>query len=62
MAERQTGEIHQSGLSRLPTWTPLPQPPREAPLEEGPHQHLPAGARDWLLSNPALPALILQGK
>lgn len=36
--------------------------PREAPLEEGPRQLLPAGARARLLSDPALPALILQGR
>lgn len=35
---------------------------RQAPLEEGPGQILPAGARAPLLSDPVLPALILQGK
>lgn len=36
--------------------------PQEAPLEEESSQLLPAGARARLLSDPALPALILQGK
>lgn len=44
-----------------PHRAPLPHP-QEAPLGEGPSQLLPAGASAPLLSDPALPALILQGK
>lgn len=53
---------------KLSQWA-LPPPhraslphPQEAPLGEGPSQLLPAGASAPLLSDPALPALILQGK
>lgn len=61
MAERRTEETCHKRLSYFLIWAPLPNS-QEASLEEGPSQLLPAGARARLLSDPALPVLILQGK
>lgn len=59
--ERQTEETCHCRLSHLLTGAALFHHPG-APFGERPSRLLPVGARAWLLRDPALPGLILQGK